>query len=498
MSRSISNSYSLTRERSRISRYPRINWGRGRLLPYESPYSLVAKFARLNGIGAKQARDFLGHIAGQTNWVDFGFDDTAAKRLSRLLDEPAAIIKTIGFSALSLPIPYVTTQLTGVSDDLHEVVVCCPTCLAKGYHASFHLYAWLKKCPIHCDDLVQIAISSDWNTPAFDRFVGAVGQMLDRATAGAWLSLGTRAMLSPDLGGRRFKSFRHWLRSVHRYMRSLASSNVVSLAETMPSKSILPELLGRITWAVPMSKSMVDLFRLRPTRIEPSNLDYPADVVGRFASLFKTGNTNASYRLFASFYKSTIAAVDGMPRFRELMLSRIEDMKSEFADVAWQWGYSQNGWKSVDPRGWPYWMVDNPLERAIEDLHSDWTHTDIFADGTRRRSNAMMAYTHIAHDYMKRGVLAIVNDSETKVRRVYRPFEFMVPFTIEADDDVIALIEDMLFFEAVADAETIHTWLSRVAGGAEPVPGPEQLSPGDLMLEPHQAQLRIWPRAAPT
>lgn len=87
--------------------YPVVNWGHGRILPYESTLSFSFKLCKLNGISPKQLNILMYGITGH-DWYGFELNEAQFKKISRLLDENISIIRTLRASISRLPICYGT------------------------------------------------------------------------------------------------------------------------------------------------------------------------------------------------------------------------------------------------------------------------------------------------------------------------------------------------------------------------------------------------------
>lgn len=138
-----------------------LNWGRGRLLPYESPVSFLSKFCLLNWISPDQARLFFQSQC-KVNWNVDGIDIIDCDNLKSVLNEDAECINTLPRDSLDLIIGFDSVNNGVALDSLLSrqrssyLFKFCPACMQLGYHASFHEFDWLLKCPIHSEILLKV------------------------------------------------------------------------------------------------------------------------------------------------------------------------------------------------------------------------------------------------------------------------------------------------------------------------------------------------------
>ena len=458
-------------------------------MPYESLTAFAAKFCRLNGIGYKDFRRFLEEITGEYNWETSGFKDVGVSRLATLLDEKRSLVKTLGPTVPVLHCCCGTFDSCRPDwDDSYHTLSYCRTCVSNGYHASFHRYHWLKKCPIHLEDLVtthQMPFSGGSN---FDRCAEAVGQLLDQGTAGRWLSIGSNQVMATKIPCARLRRLLHWIAAVRQFQAACLASSVVQLGHAHSSAD-LSIVLGRIAWAVPPHKCLVDLFQVPPETIRPKIVDYPNDVVTKLTSLF----SDFDHDLFIFFYKVTNALANEMPRYRELLLRSIKNLEIEFGGHAWRWGLSQYRWVAVNPEGWPYWQVATPLDAAIEELRSRWGETELRSTTTGQR-DAWLRYIATARELQMCGLVNPMPTTKTAPDGlIYLSGAPRPVLRFNLDKDVAFLIEDILYEEASAEVTELTKWLRKIADGAVPYKVPRVPPIGNLFVKSGGAYLMTWP-----
>lgn len=481
----------IPKKNKRISRYPRINWGRGRLLPYESIGSFAAKFCRLNGIKPRDFRWFLDDLIGKSNWYRLGFSATEVRILARLLDEHESVVDKLNSNKLQLLGCYGTFSFNNKVDDSYNKVLYCPECLGIGYHASFHEYPWLKKCPIHQTNLIQKYVPFAGGNSNFDRYVHMIEELLDHGTS-SWFSIKTNSVVATQLNGTNFRKFVGWVRSVQRLNGVTSASNLVSLRGGDYSLVDIDVLLGRIGWAVPLPKCVRGLFNVTTKPLEPVIVDYSTEIVNQLASLLSKLN----YSKFSWFYKKTIALSNEKTRYRELVLTAVKEIEIQGKEHPSDWGRSrEGGWGRVDPDGWPYWNLITPTELAASELRREWTDFPLKDDSYRRLETWWFNYVFFARILHELGYVAPLHVSKgSHDQQIYIDNYFEPKVRLALDPELKRLIEDLLYEEALAHIEGTQSWLKAIASGEKPYEISRKFpSIGNLFFEPERAFLLIWP-----
>ena len=283
-------------------RYPVINWGRGRLLPYESLGAFCAKFCRLNGLAPKEFRDFLYGLIRKDCWQSSKFDISSVKSLARLLDEKVSVVEKLDPSKLQLPGCYGTFNFLKNTEQLFEQVAYCPECIRKGYHASFHESPWLNKCPIHLTNLLKSSVDYRGCGSKFDRYANTLANLLDHECA-TWLEINTHSVVVAEMENSDFRLFAKWIKAIQKYQVIMDERNLISLWGTDYSLENIDALIGRVSWVIPFPKRLHELFHANVSPLQPNIINCPIDLVNRLSSLL----TQVRYDNLAWFYKKTIA-----------------------------------------------------------------------------------------------------------------------------------------------------------------------------------------------
>jgi hypothetical protein len=240
-----------------IRSQPVINWGRGRLMPYESFGAFAAKFCELNGLKSRELRNFLNGYLGSEPWNGFGFREPALSKVARLLDEPLAIVRTLATGAWRLPACFGTFRLEHRAPPF-ERVRYCPECLGHGFHAGFHEPWWIQKCLLHAEPLNTRWVLDHAAGSAWDSYVETIRTLLLRESAAGALSLRHRPKVLKELGTGRFRSFRRWLRDAQTLSEQLAQSNVIAARGGDYGPWDVHLLLSRLFAHVPWPEVMAD------------------------------------------------------------------------------------------------------------------------------------------------------------------------------------------------------------------------------------------------
>jgi hypothetical protein len=108
---------------------PGINWGRGRLRPYESLGSFAAKVCALNKLQPASFRRFISACLGASFPAEAP-DRLVTINLAKLLDEPLSVVQTIGLPILRAG-GGLLSDTVGNNDE-PNIVRACPLCIAEG------------------------------------------------------------------------------------------------------------------------------------------------------------------------------------------------------------------------------------------------------------------------------------------------------------------------------------------------------------------------------
>jgi hypothetical protein len=201
----------------------KINWGRGRLRPFESIACFAAKFCALNKISPNQFRKFMAAYLGHDFPPNTAHTIDETKMLVALLNEPYVVVQTINAHLLHWRNSTVFGGIHRKSHDQDEVRIC-ELCVKEGLHTAFAEIPWIKLCPIHGVEHSMIGRYSRVGGAAFDRYVDAITAILIRSDP-KW-------PLPPSATGRRLLSdhtsptlaiLMQWLATANSLIRRLES-----------------------------------------------------------------------------------------------------------------------------------------------------------------------------------------------------------------------------------------------------------------------------------
>lgn len=364
--------------RRRTSGRPRINWGRGRLGPFDSMAAFAARFCSLNGINPKEFRDFLSNYLGNDKWTVRGFAPSDLESLADVLDEPMQVVRTLAADALALP-PLFGSFASDYDDrTLRGYVSYCPTCLRLGYHASFHEHVWLYRCPIHYEPLCRSA--ERLASRSFDdQHVHEVGKLLEAANP-KWLECRS-SVWSDSAGKKSFAHYYRWMRGIKKLAAAMYCLDIGRLDETPYRFEDLPVLLGRI-----------DAVQRVPCRVRELLLTEPRAADWTRLSLTKTAS--ASLREAACrvplvalvWFYSRWVALNTVPTAHQAEAKQaIDELENAHRICHCGWNmnpYCGAGWRSARPP--PKWRPASwrngirlgfnacPFATAIRELNEEW------------------------------------------------------------------------------------------------------------------------------
>jgi hypothetical protein len=495
---------SLAHDRS-TSHSPNINWGSGRLLPYESCGAFVAKFCTLNGISPKELRGFLdelfddnsGQIIGNISRTEISDIPWLRKRLALLLDENESVVAKLGADKMSLSGCYGTFSYSNYLDDSYDRVSYCPECARIGYHASFHEFAWLGKCPIHRNNLIVERVNYSCRGSKFDNYVKWIEHLLSNSGSEAWLSNTANIFVERKINEAKFRQFESWIRAVRRLSDFLGKSNLISLWGSDYSMNDLDVLLGRIGWSVSIPSCINDLFIVQAKCLEPMIIEYSLVTVNKLATVL----SKVEYKKLAWFYKMTIALANDKPNYVELVMKAVENMKSEGDKTGYPFGLdlvwareNYNGWIRVCRSRKSYFTLKSPYQVAAIELQREWAFLSHDEGSYMDRNIAWREYNDCANIFYQHGFVSpmvreqIMSNGKIFGRSFLKP---MVRFNFDAD--LKELLEDLLYEEAQAHIGEVRAWLKSVLRGAVPFSRRAMPSMGNLFIESGRAYLCTWP-----
>lgn len=437
---------------------------------------MLAKFSRLNGISVSDAISFFEKFQCYDQ-----FDALITRRLSRLFDEPLRTIRTIDRSLY---------YFEGIPKNIQyrhysNVISYCPLCLKKGYHASFHDFFILNKCPIHKISLERSAFSH-----SYTKGVNHLADLLNDATNNSWLKIKGNLFLQNELSKPLLRILLKWVGEAKIYCERVERNNVFSLNDdTIYSPQAVSELVNRMACAVPPDRKLQSIFSFDIRNIKPTVSYYSCNVVKQFLSIFPC---KAYFDDFSFFYKELMIANGSSFPAADYVLMEINNLSMEFSEYKWAWGFSgslwSGKWLQVNPEGWPMWAIMSPLDYTIENLKYKWAGAEVASEINSRRKDARITYRNLGVDFTNDGLVR--HRGESMVDKT--PYE-IPKFDVTIDSDLLKLIEDVQLNEAKADVALYRYWLKKTPPASVNLPAFEQISPGGLILDENNAYLQVWP-----
>jgi hypothetical protein len=469
---------------------PRINWGRGRLLPYESMAAFTAKFCVLNNISCSQCRSFFSELTGLTDWYTTSFFGRTIRVIARLLDETELIVKTLSVGKLVLPACYGTFSFENQKVLHFEEVSYCPECIQQGYHASFHEVSWLRQCPIHRADLIHRCVSHVGGA-RFDAYVKELLKIFSSVTEN-WLNIDEQSGVKSFISSLTFREFFDWIKSVCLFTESSKVKNVVSIYGRGYTDQDIGILLGRLEWNCPLPIRLSEIFQKQPYRQEPIISECSVKAVRHLKNLLATIN----YTRLLEFFRRTAILNNDAISARKLIINAIAKLRKSEKYGKSNWGWKRYiGWVSVDPDDWPYWQTIKDSEYLFFQLQQKWLDFIDEDASPHRIDDAWYGYREYAREFHEKGIVTSLHDHllDRSNFDVFSRIQPLVNFSIEPG--VRKLLEQLLFYEATIDVETICHWLKSIRRGRSPYEfSVETLSYGNLFLEEEKAYFITWPR----
>lgn len=255
--------------KSRRNNLPQINWGRGRLRPYESCYSLASKFCRINGVSPNRFRDFISKTCGE-GYALYNMGSKGCRGLAKLLGEPYSVVKTLSGGKYRPPWLFglIAVYKKNIQDG--NYLSYCPICAQEGYHAFFHQHPWLMKCIIHGEPLKKgnslVLANSCCHFDGLVRDLDCTFSKIDKD----WISVGFKfSDLENKILRTRVAGYLKWLRQLQEKI-SVFDANRVSRGIRANVRYVDNTVLfSRLKWLQPMPSSVesclaFDVLDLKP------------------------------------------------------------------------------------------------------------------------------------------------------------------------------------------------------------------------------------------
>ena len=377
----------------------KLNWGRGRLQPYESFSSLSAKFCALNCIKPLQFRKFLCVVFGSPDWSPYGLSKGQKVLLASILDEPIEIVNTIQPDDFSLCFPSEVFSIYTDNRFNFHYVTYCPECLRRCYHAFFHELSWLKKCLIHQVDLVQVR--KDYASGSrHDSYINLLSNSFREANP-RWLRLSEENSIWPNGEVAVFTEIRSWMSRAIRCVTDFELGNPHVLGGTSYELRHLGVLLGRLNWLSPLSIEAESCLATEPSSISAKCITLDETLSAELHNVL----SKVALSDLVWFYKRFLLLNGDDNSIQTSVKVEIDAIQARHGKCNCEWGWSRySGWTRVPQDIWPSGIYLCPFALAQEKLKSEWT--DVFSrEVGDRGEQAWWSYVNIANRYIDLGIV---------------------------------------------------------------------------------------------
>lgn len=473
----------------KIYRYPVVNWGRERLLPYESLISFSFKFCKLNGISLSQLNKLIYSITKDNNWWQFNFNALQCKKFARLLDEKTSSIRTLKSSTFELPIIYGDFQNLSLTRT-KNVLRYCPVCIKAGYVAIFHECDWLEKCPLHLVNIIEKNINFSPRETELCRKIKTMDGLLEKISPN-WHQLNHGESILADFSSPFFRQFIAWLNKVHSHKKLMLKQNILSLPQNDMSIEDIDVVLDRLNWLVPIPKKIRVLFGPPMHGAKPKIIDLPFDLVKNIAYILERDKEGE----FIEFYKISLTLLEANTHYKELINDELKKLNA--MSIA-----SRGGWRYSKLRGWWYADDDDPLyagTQSIYDFCSDFIINKWVSPwhAEENRSHIKLAwsiYCNNAEFFVKAGVAEMLPDCQAPMGGLRFKYSSPRPVVkISIPLEVENVINEILCEDAKNCIEEVERWLSTIDKGASPSKGPIiGSSIINVFISSRRAYLSMW------
>lgn len=459
-----------------------INWGHGRLQPYESLASIFAKFCALNCISPRQARFFLREVFDASGWSPrHGLTVDQERLLAQVLDEPIEIVSTVtpkDFLLFRPSEPFSFRPENQSNSDAY-----CPECLKRGYHACFHTLYWLKRCAIHQLDLVPIfprslrGVGSEFDTYVLELTV------LFREANPRWLVCTNRSSLWPNRGLGVLEEIKRWVLDVHRSIGYMGNDLEVVGGATYDLRN-LGVLLGRLNWLSPLSVAAEDCLAVTPAPLTVRRV-----LLGKHeSSEMRRLLSYATLDQLLWFYKRTMYLESEDSPIATAVRNEIAQIQNHHACTC-VWGWSRySGWTRVPPDVWPSATYICPYEAARNELLAGWT--SFFANGFQGQ-NEWDAYVRMASRFSNQGLVSLLEETAGQTPGEWKIGSPCIKWTVE--NSIAGILLDLVLSELHIRAKEISDWL-HCLDHRKP-PGDITRTPASIIVfgQPDELVVLEWP-----
>jgi hypothetical protein len=464
-----------------------INWGRGRMHPYESLASFAAKFRALNTVSVSTFKAFLASHIGRPFAPDLPRDETEVKCLAGLLDEPFDVVRTLNIRPLNNDEAKMFPKQSKHTQPMSHIRVC-DSCLSCGIHLVFTEIPWVQLCPLH--QLRYRSLAMPW-VPSHARF-GKYIQTLEKCLKNAnqhWPSLqnvGVESNYSQECL-KNLNVFTGWLSSLDFSVQRIEKQALWASQSCVCHANGKPISFEKLLHLCPPPKSVSNVIKGESENFVFHSTWYDRPVSDEIAILAKRiGLGNAIYiiKRSAQLYEANLS-------FKNLLNGSVASIRREHPLCQCEWGWSNYlGWQQVDPNRWPHWGYVCPVVFAANELISEWgDFTSVLSRHETklellRINETLQNYHRLCSGPIANSMSTHISQSSTHGNRG----ELAISPNLES------VLNDLISLDMQIHTEELQNWLLELTRGADP--RDRTRSGAELMLLSRggKVQLLTWRR----
>jgi len=459
-----------------------VNWGNGRLASYESNIAFFTKFCLLNGLSPTAGRKFLKSKCS-LNWNRDSFEGKFSA-LANVLDERKETLHTLNRHSLDLIVCFdgsiQNTYLDKIFTDNYQRFrfSYCPDCLAEGYHASFHEYYWLNKCPIHHQELILHSELADRSFLTFctyiERFLSVISAISPR-----WPSLQCNKRISILLKTPAFLEFKSWVLSAQNKARAINAANVIQGFGQAAKPETIDEYWERLLWFHPPPKELGAILKTRVRGQQPIIKTQNNEAVIELKQVLKS----ITYISLKIFYTRQIMLEKRNAKFKSLSIPTLEMLKAHKQQCCCKWSLNVMGY--LEPKSLYSLSEQCPYDYVAGRLQLCW--------GDFRNTNNLKWQYRYWEEYRK---LALQLYKAGLAERSGYGIEdyFLVPVVTPLFSEALkALLDQLLYFDCLDFIESEFMWLDSIDGKADHVHFTAEMVRSFLLLDGDTNYHFRWP-----
>lgn len=448
---------SLKRKPPRNNGIARINWGRGRLVPFSSQASFIAQFCALNDLKLPALEGFFDSYFGVGTRWQLVFTDKDLLPMAKLLDEPHAVVQTLFNNFFQLPVCFGEFRMDFSEIKPEKYVSYCPQCLASGYHSAFHEAPWLYLCLLHRVPLIRVPVGA-----GHAEYPNAVADLL-RGACGRWPDVW---MSDFDLDGSpQLAQAKSWLAEAGDCAMRLSSQNIAMRTDKSYSFDDLDILLGRLDSLVPIPGQIIDYLITPPRRQQQSRDELSRDAVIKLKSV----SNNVPLRLLL-WYFGKYHSILSSPRPSRLLAGQvIAELEHEHAVCRCDWAWDRYiGWR-------PIWDDEKrsdrllcPYQYAINELEEHWLVFALPEESPQTLKKIISRFLEGTKLVLENGLGHFPESPIDFPPGSGFSKAYLLP-ELTFGDDFEYMLDSLLVAQTNAHIEDLTTWLSEVSHDKKPI-----------------------------